>query len=402
MLPRLVPYRIGFVLLLVLAAMKSPAQNWRERLRPEILEIKRYFPDSFPEATFLAMDFARSEIRNPEAWRPAPRGIVRVDIVLTKYPRNLGTWEIGYDTLMEQRLRQLAALIPAVRTTPELRWRVLLQTEPQDLVTAQQMPHGIAVYRQAGPATASPLTSPISEALRPPRFDSVRLRENLDVAQKLLRGTRQYHDSTAIKVLTRIPPQNGATLVIDWTASMYQHGAQTLGWLRSGPYTRNISEIFLFNDGDGQYDDEKVIGSTGGIYVTQLLDSVALDRALLAVTLGGEGGDHRENDLEAVLAATQSDSNPGEIVLIADNSGPVRDLSLLPQINRPLRIVLCGVYHEEIHPDYLTIAHFTQGSIHTAEQDYLNIGARVKYGRLTLGDTEYELRGKRFFKLPKY
>jgi hypothetical protein len=383
-------------------AQTSDPGFWFEKLQPEVEEMVEYEIPARENATFLEMDFASAVIRNPTAWQGDGRHIAQVDLILTRYPFDLDSWEIGYGTLMETRFRNLMQLVPELTQNDNVHWRVVLQTAGRDLKAARKMAHGFVLHTSPPLPDSLPALTSEEDSIRPPRFDTTDLRKNHDRVLRIFHSEETYHDSTAINVFVRNPDWEGMVVVADWTASMYRHGAQFIQWLLANRDRGSVRHFVLFNDGDAKYDDEKVIGSTGGIYATDDDTDEQLNAAMEAATMGGEGGDHRENDLEALLRGMELCPDCARLVLIADNSGPVRDLPLLIQIDKPVTIVLCGVYKEDIHPDYLTIAHFTGGSIHTRDQDYSDIAAMVQHRMLVLGENEYELKGKRFVKKRKY
>lgn len=386
------------------SAMGQNAETefWFEELQPEVVEWEKYEIPEPKEGTFLKMDFASAVIRNPAAWQGDGRHIAQVDLVLTRYPFDLDTWEIGYGALMETRFRNLMAMIPELKTNQDVKWRVVLQTAGRDLKSARRMAHGFVLRTASPPPDTIPIAIELEDSILPPRFDTTLLRKNMKRVHRIFLQEETYRDSTGINVFVRNPEWDGMVVIADWTASMYRHGAQFIQWLLETRDRGTVRHFVLFNDGDGKYDHEKVIGSTGGIYFTSDDSDEELDSAMEAATMGGEGGDHRENDLEALLQGMELCPDCPRMVLIADNSGPVRDLSLLQKVDIPVTIVLCGVYKEDIHPDYLTIAHYTGGSIHTRDQDYRDIAGMLQHRTLLLGENEYELRGKRFIKKKKY
>lgn len=398
----LLPLLIAFGIVPTVAAQHAETGYWFEKLQPEVVEWEKYKLSGDHNTTFLEMDFASAVIRNAAAWHGDGRHIAQVDLILTRYPFDLDSWEIGYGALMETRFRNLMALVPELKTNPHTRWRVVLQTAGRDLKSARRMAHGFVLHTAPPPADTVPVAIAVEDSVLPPRFDSTELRQNFNRVRRIFRQEETYHDSTAIRVFDRNRDWEGMVVIADWTASMYRHGAQFIQWLLENRDRGSVRHFVLFNDGDGKYDHEKVIGSTGGIYTTTDDSDEQLNTAMESATLGGEGGDHRENDLEALLRGMELCPDCPRLVLIADNSGPVRDLSLLLQVDQPVTIVLCGVYKEDIHPDYLTIAHFTGGSIHTRDQDYRDIAGMLQHRMLVLGENEYELKGKRFVKKRKY
>lgn len=229
---------------------------------------------------------------------------------------------------------------------------------------------------------------PLGKALeaRPLRYDSVLLKQNLEQAREILVGEREYYDSTALDLLIAHPEWEGAVLVVDWTASMYQQGAQIFAWLNS-LYPREIFRgIVVFNDGDGLYDDEKEIGVTGGIYKSESGHPDSLAFLLEKACLGGNGGDHRENDLEALLFATSHFPNANQFILIADNRGPIRDMQLFPLLEHNFEIVLCGVHQGNIRPDYLNLADQTEASIFMMDTTLSSISSLRKSGSIEVGE----------------
>ncbi len=54
--------------------------------------------------------------------------------------------------------------------------------------------------------------------------------------------------------------------------------------------------------------------------------------------------------------------------MLADNWSDMRDYNLRYQVNKPVRIILCGTKYG-INPQYLNLAYITKGSVHTIEED---------------------------------
>lgn len=373
-------------------AQKTPAgERCCGFAQPEIVEVVRYAQPAGKGKTWLQMAFADSRIQNPEAWAPDGQEVHQVDIVLTRFPHAVESWEIGYDKLMLARYQAVCDLVPGLADADSIQWRIVLQTGARHLEAAKRMQHGVTLYHR-----------PVVEAdsKRAVRYPLAKLEENLDLVHQIVAGKAAYRDSTALTIVDQHSEWKSMLLVVDWTASMYQQGAQLVRWHQENERDA-IRHFVFFNDGDGKYDDEKVAGETGGIYSTEGTSTEEIEEVLEAVTLGGEGGDHRENDLEAVLFALNNYFDFEDVVLVADNGGPVRGMHLLPEIDRPMQIVLCGVYKDNIEPDYLTIAYHTGSTIHTRDFVLKDIANQLVHGVLTLGENEYELRGKRFVRKRK-
>ena len=203
----------------------------------------------------------------------------------------------------------------------------------------------------------------------------------------------------------------GKVVVTDVTESMRPYLDQVLIWhllrLQKG---EPVSYVF-FNDGDKKMASAKVIGQTGGIYTCkgtwQQMDTV-LNVMHKAMNGGLGGGEPPENDLEAVLAGVQQRKGVQELILIADSYSRVRDMDLLHQVKVPVRIILCGAEEQnsfypmlrpDINEEYLTIAHRTKGSIHTLQQDILDLSATKEGEIVKIGEHRYLLSNRQFIKL---
>jgi hypothetical protein len=159
-------------------------------------------------------------------------------------------------------------------------------------------------------------------------------------------------------------------VVVDWTASMYEYGAQILRWYRDPAVQDKIRFLVFFNDGDdylkpANYRGGKPIGSTGGIHfnLTPKNGASVLD-TMEAVIRTGSGGEDEENDMEAVLRSQQRFRGKfKQTVLIADNASPVRDLELADSLPAPVHVILCGVPDVPYAEQYLTVAWKTGGSV---------------------------------------
>lgn len=148
------------------------------------------------------------------------------------------------------------------------------------------------------------------------------------------------------------------------------------------------TNITLFNDGDGKKNELKVIGSTGGIYTLKTKDYNELFKLFTTATSKGCSGDTQENGIEAILRTQESYPNTKEIIYIADNYAPLRDISLLEKVKIPVRVVLCGT-QININQELMNLAKMTNGSIHTMEQDLYDL-SKLAEGKI------FEFNHKKF------
>lgn len=257
-----------------------------------------------------------------------------------------------------------------------MKWRLKLQTGCTSLKQARECFHGFVI--RYGVASDEKLV------------------ENFSLVRKYLSRDEKILDSSTVKILTRNRDWENMTVVLDWTASMYANGTLMLLWFQEQFEESELEHLLFFNDGDSIADSLKLIGMTGGIYP---VDTPAWDdviRTMEQVTLGGNGGDHPENNMEAIQAALDRWPDAKEIFLVADNKSPVRDLSLVKDIPVPVHVLVCGSSNGYMHPHYLTIAHQTGGSLHTLKEDIPDLGKYVEGELIQIGDFMYKREGEKF------
>jgi hypothetical protein len=197
-------------------------------------------------------------------------------------------------------------------------------------------------------------------------------------------------DSTVINCIRRNKFKN-ILVVADVTSSMSPYNAQIIQWLGIESQKNNLQAMVCFNDGDGKQIEQKVISSTGGIYGEVYKNTNQIEELIEQVMQKGSGGDSPENDCEALIKAIELFSNYDDIVLVADSWAPVRDISLVNKISKPIKIIICG---NELgpHPDYVTIALQTNGSLHFSDEDVSDFSALKQSKILNIKGTNYLLK----------
>lgn len=325
-----------------------------QKIRFNEREVPFYtFSELTPQVS-LQMDYAKFEIQNPDEWLQLrdSHEAYEIDLVFTKYPKRIENWRTNYYELLNDRLKALFAIDSAL-SDPKIHWNMVLQTQCVTESDAKRYFHGFVVkYRPKQ-------VKMVEEITRPEEIDD------------LISGKLSTPDSTVLKVMQRHPEWNDMLAVVDWTGSMYQFGAQLVLWhkMQSALEPSRIKYFVLFNDGNTKKTWQKKPGKTGGVYRARTNELQEVVTTMHYVMKKGNGGDIPENDLEAILTGTQYLEGYQDVLLIADNRSAVRDMDLLTQIDKPIRIILCGVVNGKIHPDYLRIARETGGSIHTLDQD---------------------------------
>ncbi len=196
-------------------------------------------------------------------------------------------------------------------------------------------------------------------------------------------------DSTVIQVFKRNRFKD-MLLVADVTASMSPYTAQIIQWLADESSEHNLRYLVCFNDGDAMPDQEKKTGKVGGVYGDYFKDVFQISELIQTTMLKGSGGDLQENNCEALLYAVNHCSQYGDLVIVADSWAPVRDLELLSKLKQPVKVIVCG---SELgpHPDYITIAVQTGGSLHYMQEDIGDLSKLRKGEKQTIKGRTYQM-----------
>lgn len=318
----------------------------------------------------LPMSYGNWTMQNTSELRKInPNLIRRIDLVYTAFP-------IGnFNELTERRIQSLYTNFPNLFSNTQIEWNLVAQNNCQDIDGAKLLYHGFVIYYidpNKKPANIGDINY-IKERFKDPK--------NTDFSNFT------FKDSSVLKTLNRNNDWNKILVVADITGSMSPYIAQLLMWYRLNTKKDKIIHWVFFNDGDFKSEEEKLIGNTGGIYNTKTDSFEEVLNLTLEAMMNGNGGDAAENDIEALMNGIELCPECEDIVLIADNNSPVRDLALSSKINKPIKIILCGS-QSGINPQFLDLAIETKGSIHTIEEDLQNLvelaeGQIVKIGKQT-------------------
>lgn len=318
----------------------------------------------------LVSRYGNTQIQNPgELHKIKPENIKRIDLVYSNYPAH------AYNDLTEKRLMSLFKLDPKLFDRNDIEWNLVVQTECQDETAAKSLFHGFAVYYR------DPSKKPANQA------DLTYMKNSFKSTSPEDLSKLSFKDSTVIKALSRNSGWRNILVVADLTGSMSPYVAQLLVWYRLNTNRDIVKHWVFFNDGDFKTNEEKKIGETGGIYDRGPASFESVLSLTYETMQNGNGGDAAENDLEAIIKGISLCSECDDIVVIADNHSPVRDMELLSKINRPVHLILCGS-QSGINTQFLNIARQTGGSVHSMEDDLtrlieLNEGESIKMGKQT-------------------
>jgi len=78
------------------------------------------------------------------------------------------------------------------------------------------------------------------------------------------------------------------------------------------------------------------------------------------------------------------------VVLMADNWAPARDITLVKQIKKPVKIVVCGGT-VGVQPDYVTIALETGGGLYFPDGSVIDFTALKQGKEITIRGLNYKL-----------
>lgn len=373
----------------------------------------------------LKMQYGSPHIANPGEINALKKGkIATIGLVYTDHPK-----DARFDKLTRQRIEALKKLDPALFGNEEIQWRLVRQTQCPDRASAQKLFHGISItYKPAqNPELMKKELTWLDSVFKSNSTHNIKTEKLLNYSYTetytidpktkkkiVLKSDTTYFSEgpyTAVPaapvvmhftlppftddVVTQTLNRNNwknMLVVADVTGSMSPYTAQLFAWIKLANLGERVKHFVFFNDGDLTPDDKKVIGRTGGIYNGEATTfEAAFELAQKAMRQGG-GGDIPENNVEALLKGMEVCPGAEHIVMIADNWAPVKDVSLLKALDKPIHIILCGS-GIGINTQYLDIARATGGSVHTMEQDLAQL-AKMNEGE------ELEINGQ-FFKISK-
>jgi len=358
--------KLTFFILLVGLAVASKAQSVKFGIKndaPIIETSKVEIRKDAVNKVYLQMTYGGWEIKNPEDYEPVKgQTIESIQLVYSNFPE-----DEDFTELNNKRIASLYILDPYIFSQKFIEWQVIRQNDCKSSWEASQMFHGFVItYRPAGSTAFAKM-------------------ESSYLSTYVADETSPKPDSTIFKVFERNKSWKDMLVVCDLTGSMSPYVSQLLLWLKLTFDDDKVKYLTFFNDGDNKRDSEKKIGKTGGLYFNEVSNFDSCLSMASRVILNGSGGDTPENNLEALEASLKKWDDYKEVVMIADNYATPRDMSLLKEIKKPVKVILCGT-GAGVNTAYLQIAYETGGSIHTMEEDLTDLikmheGSKVKIGK---------------------
>lgn len=309
----------------------------------------------------LHLDYGETTIKNPyDGFRLHSGQVKQVNLYYSDYPTGM-----NFNVLNKKRIQQFLKAY-GDELSESVAWQLVKQTNCNSKSEAMELFHGFEVIIEYSDI-----------------YDLTDIQ--LDTS---------FQDFVVDKVLKR-NDWNDMLIVSDFTGSMAPYISQLFLWLKLNTIDDRIKQFVFFNDGNNKLDATKVIGKTGGIYHSKSKKYEEVEDVAVQCMLSGSGGDGPENDIEALIKGIKLCPDCKENILIVDNRSSVRDLSLLEQVERPVRVIVCGALYG-VQLEYLNIARTTNGSIHLMEQDLFDL-VKINEGEtLKIGNTHYIIRNNRF------
>jgi hypothetical protein len=372
--------KICFLLLFVaFAALCSPLLAQEKFPKHVLLEPKRFseqmdaafyaveYPEYHPSnknAIVLQNGYASAVIRNAEDY---PLNITKqidtVEVIFSLYPKKADFWLTDYHILLARRLQKLFE-IDSLLNHKDIHFKLVLQSDCENELEAMGLFHGFRiVFTPKAALTALPPSK--EEEMR---SDSLLHAPAVVEVKQFISDNGGFGDSAVFKILERNSQWKNAVVVLDWTGSMYHHGAMAVLWNILHFEKAQYAQFVFFNDGNNKANRKKKIGKTGGILMVNAMETQKLITSFSRVQKRGSGGDSQENDVEALLKAMRKFPEAEHFILVADNVSCMRDFVLVEKLKKPVHIVLAGNY-QLINHQYINLAYKTQGSLHTFEHD---------------------------------
>ncbi len=325
----------------------------------------------------LRMNYGEAAILNQEDASELIDGsgnVLSVDIIYTDFHK-----QDVQDKLNRKRLVELYFMAPDIFSQSLTEWKYVEQLGYYSEDDARKLFHGIVIrYMKVKPYA-------------PPSVASIR--------EDLIKSPPK--DSTVTRVFNKYPAWKKDLIVADFTGSMSPYYFQVFAWFALKKIEHPTAFSF-FNDGDNTPDHLKRIGSTGGInlFSSGNVDSI-ITHAFETISKGS-GGDCPENNVEAIVKAIKKYPDTKEVILIADNWADMRDYSMISEIKKPVHVLLCGTTYAGIssplNTQYLDLAKQTGGTVHTIDEDIVDLVKMNEGSDIKIGKILYSIRGGRFIK----
>lgn len=298
---------------------------------------------------------------------------VSIKIYYSKYPQTIDYQANQQKMLNDGRVTNLFKNLPILKEK-NIDFEAIRQDNCKNEAEARQLFHGFLItytLPQANPQPEQKSKEEIKKELYKP-YQHFNIKEIDGEFAQEIKKLNVGKDSTTYTVFERnFANLDSIVIIADWTSSMQPYTLQLLVWqVRKAMKANYILGYVFFNDGDKTPDKQKKIGQTGGIYISKSPNFAdALQKMDECKKNGNGGGDFDENNIEVLLKAIEEFPNAKHFIMIADNFGKIKDMTLLPKVSKPVHTVLAKASRFYATLDYIQLAIQTKGSLHFKEFD---------------------------------
>ncbi|MBI1286392.1 MAG: hypothetical protein GC178_02330 [Flavobacteriales bacterium] len=323
----------------------------------------------------LRMNYGSAQILNPEDAAELNEGgcnILSVDVVYTDFKN-----EDVQDILNKKRVAELYFLCPDVFNQKMVDWNFVEQLGYATEDGAKKLFHGIVIKY---------LKVPFYKPESPESMFG-----DLSV--------ESIGDTSLFPILEKHIKFDEELICVDLTGSMSPYYIQVFTWLHL-KHNKQMLNFSFFNDGDMTPDYLKRAGRVGGVYLCKTNSIDTITNYAFKCISNGFGGDTPENNVESVIKGLEKYPKTKQVVMLADNWADMRDYSFMSKIDKPVKVIVCGMdlfgVKKPINTQYLDLARRTKGSVHTMEDDILDLALKREGDEITIDGVPYVIRGGRF------
>lgn len=299
-----------------------------------------------------------------------------IDLVFSDFPKGQDMKKLNLS-----RIQLLADLRKSLITDETIQWKVIRQIDCKNEGEAKTLFHGIIIHYK-------PIQTE-EDKLREISAINAFLPEESKI-RDISKVRKNLQDSTVIKILERNKEWENMTIVADFTGSMSPYAAQLVLWFKLKSNDKRVKNVAFFNDGNMTPDMNKKLGATGGIYFSNETTYESIRKLAIETISNGGGGDGPENNIEALIYSLKKAPGTKDLIMVADNTAPVKDIELLGRLDQPVHIILCGTRFG-INTDYLNIARKTGGSVHTMEKDLVDLIKKNEGEKFEFNGEKFEI-----------
>ncbi|MBL4593723.1 MAG: hypothetical protein JKX68_07920 [Flavobacteriales bacterium] len=418
--------RIFYFLLIFCCSQISSAQTYRALINAtpkfvDLMDVSQLQENQL----YISMPFAKETVLNPEQKKKLKERVtIKLELVYTKYRKSTS---FNQKQLNKNRLIELNRLVPNLFENRFWDFKLISQTNGRSPEECNKMFHGFIVTFRPNSTNntldleANYLEELVASLIKQDSLDNdttpkvYTIKTHYDKQFGYIHDTTWhkdtvlppstpdffydqtlYNDSTVLNAFIRNKGWKNFIVVTDVTGSMSPYISQVIVWLKKQAENKTAKYFVFFNDGDEKASNKKKPLETKGIYITKNKSLEAVIKTTAKCMRNGSGGgEHLENDIEAIIDGIKQYPDADEIILVADNMESMRDYKYLKKIKKPVHIILCGA-ENRINIQYLDLARQTKGTVHTVSSDITNLEKFKNGEHFFIDEKEYMFQNGKF------